>query len=232
MILGRFAIVVSSFVIAMAITGCSEDGAGPQGTLPPKTGSYWTFDRWSLDSNRQEQDKSLMTATVGETEASFGIESGLLRIDEVLDPNSFAIYLRYEPNGDLRVFHPFYYPRFITLPVGSKSDSVPLPLIDTSFTEQGTYYAQRMEGAAKYVGSEELEVAGRKLATEHVVLNVSSTGTVGSFTANLTGVMDFWYAPSIGYFAKIETWFDEDPLFGVSFDRGERRVLTTWSLKP
>lgn len=219
--------------LALAVVGCGDDGPAPQGSLPPKVGSTWTHDRWYLDSNRQAQDPGTLVATVRETGTSFGTESDLLRIEEATDndPDPISVYLRYEPNGDLRLLHPYFYPFFLTLPTGSKTDSIPLPGYDTTYVDAGTEYELRLSGTIRYAGAEELEAGGERLMTERIRISGESFTRVGANSSEQKVEIELWYAPSIGYFAKSEMWVEEGAFLGFLLDHGDRRVLKSWQLK-
>lgn len=221
-------------LILLTLIGCGDDGPAPQGSLPPKVGSTWTFDWQFLDSNKRARPAESLVATVLDTDAILEGEGGFFHVQEVFadDTNSNTVYLRYEPNGDLRVLHTSLYILPFTLPVGSKVDSITLPVYDTSFVESGVTFRSHYEGVVRYVGAEEVNVGNEKVGTEHFRIDIEAVSQAWGDPSSATATVDVWYAPSVGYFTMLDIWIDEDPLFGYSLDRGQRWTLKSWSLKP
>lgn len=222
-------------VLLLASAGCFDEPSSvseePPPLQSPKPGSAWTFARHVLDSSGSTVLEERLTAAVRETGMTFRGESGLHEVYEETKSRALPVYLRYQANGDVLLYHPLVYPLFITLPVGSKTRSAPLPTLDTSYVRNGVYNERRYEGEIRYAGSGSEKADGQEVMVEKTWLSTEWTTVTGNVSERRAATIQLEYAPSLGYFTYIGIWVEEPPFFPVSSSSGESRFLLEWQLE-
>lgn len=211
---------------ALVVAACSESPTSvePGPTVKPTVGSIYTHRSYTIDSTGNEEPGSskMITARVLATGQSYRSRSGLTLIEE----DGTGVYVHYDGNGDVSVFPSV--PDTVTsidwrdLPFGSRRTISEPPEITTVGTVTLT-----TTSITAFVAVETIETGGGPLVTQRIRNTQSLTVSTGALKRTTTVTLDMWYAPSIGYLAKITSDFQTDGSSGG----GKVQVLESFERK-
>lgn len=196
--------------------GCSKDDStvdpGTTTTTHPGVGSSYRYHDYSVDSLGAPIEGSDGDDTVNVVMAngSYGGKSGVTTFVDMATGDS--TFITYDASGDLFK--------------GETNDDGTLTWLRMPFAtsqtvdstleggDDTTHYVQNYKATS--LGSADVTVGSAKLSARKVRIQYSLVVT-GNDTMQTTGQADYYYIPSIGYFGKIDSQFDEQGIFGFSF---------------
>jgi hypothetical protein len=234
------------------ISGCSNSTSTttPPATNPnvsPKKGSSYLFTMYQTDSTGNKTG-----STMSDTATIIGDSLSLLgrtNVYSIVDGGDTSYY-RYTGNFDLEtyiqnsglpdiisvvgdsVFH-----RWITIPVTSHSASIIiLDSLDVSVTIPNVPLPipAKVHVVSDYVGADSLKLVSETIAVQHcrITVTVKSNSAFISPPVTLTYNRDLYFAPKLGYYAKVTTFMDIPTALGLQGSKsGSVQTLVTYNVK-
>ena len=211
---------------SLALAACTESPTSvePGPTVRPTVGSIYTYRSYRTDSTGKEVPGSsnTVTARVLATGQSYRSRSDLTVIEE----KAFELYVHYGADGDIAIFPSVpdttTSVEWIELPFGSRRTIVAPPVS----TSVGTTTITTTSNTS-FVSVEVIETSGGPLVAQRIKITQSLTVSIGGSKQTSTVTSNMWYAPSIGYLAKITSDFQTDGSSGG----GKVQVLESFERK-
>lgn len=222
--------------LALVVVSCSSnDPVSPQPTGDqPKTGSTFSFERFSTDPTTGEpisSTKLRYTATITQTGLTFLGKTNVSKmrtegIGEVTDA-----YIYYDPNGDFSVaaLYNNVPSGWVTWPVAShtKTENV---IADTTYSVGGISISNKATATTIYVGTETMVIGGKDVTVVKMVQTLESVVTSSGVSQTISLSQDGYFAPTIGFFAKTFNDGQLNPVSGEKME-GTLSVLVAYDRK-
>lgn len=221
----------------LIVAGCSDEPTtGPDvgGSGTPRAGSTYTMHRFDADTTGAPIAGSgdTIVTTLVATDGRFGGQTGVRVFTQGSDT---VAMIRDAGNGDL-----LYYPAWqgaalvgwITLPITTRS-STERVLRDTTIDLGGGHSGRsRVTLDVAYVSSHQVAVADRTIEAHEVRIRIVGVHPLTP-DQNLTETSTHTvrYAPSIGYFVRIETGESQQSPFSTITGPTAVSALTRYELK-
>ncbi len=190
-------------------SGCGGDTSGPgDGMIPvkPGVGSFYIYKGVSDDAGGSPATIRFDTISVRSTNATLQEMTGLISLWSTAT-RTFG-YMRYEGNGDLTMYEPRY-----------TGDST-AEMIATTFYPLGRHTSTQLNTDSTYISSgykvryDSLLYAGTQSLTVPAgtftvakVITVNDTRlytSTGAMTGRVREAWSYYFAPSIGFFIKVD----------------------------
>ena len=199
-----FAVAILSSCNSGAETTLNTGGGSAGIWTIPGIGTIYLFQDGDPNGSGQTQSTTLTVSSVGQHMNGKTNVVGLTETssDSSGSQNNGIFYYAIEPNGDISLRDSSSSGiKWTTYPTGSRT-TISDPRID-SITSFGEHIIQT--STRSYVASENVTTLAGTFAAIHITETSFSLfkDSIGSFADSSLNVSDFWFTPSIGFFAKV-----------------------------
>jgi len=230
-------IIVAAFAsISLILAACSSNTTTPTTVtvVQPKTGSTFTQEEFRTDTTTGApipSTRETFTYTLSRTGISFFGKSNVSELTNVEPTDTSTIYFNYESNGDVSMFvHTSETDgEWLLLPISSKTTST-VTVMDTTIDVFGLQMKMKSTMTTSYAGTENFTVKGQAVSTMKIKNVILSSVSFAGGNTESTSEASFYFAPSLGYFTKMETPVFIDPNTGEKAE-GSVSILIDYNLK-
>ena len=220
------------------LASCSKDD--PVTPNPPSTtyvkviaGSSFTYEKYETDSTgaKVAGTSETITETVLQTDMTRNGKSGVFMVVNNDPTGPDTSYFAYESNNDISLELSFSQselpPLWVKMPVASGGSVLSSNSVTVEHTP-GFVSVLTDSVTVSQVGSQNITVKGSSIATTKMKMSMRLTAT-GAIKYSFTVDTYVYYAPSLGYYVKMESAARPDPAGG--WIHGNAQVLTDYTLK-
>jgi hypothetical protein len=180
-----------------------DDGPGTSGETPG-VGSTYRFLRFEADTTGQQIGAGdTVVTTVTATNAQIAGQSAVHLFAQGSDT---VARIRYESNGDVLYNPGWSGTGWITLPIATKGTAERTIRDTTIDLGNGQTGRNRVTLTVSYGSSEQMTVGSESVAAHRIEISVVDVNPLSAeLTLTITREHTVWYAPTLGYFTRIQT---------------------------
>ncbi|MFZ1730477.1 MAG: hypothetical protein WBQ23_10355 [Bacteroidota bacterium] len=233
--------LILSLTLLFFLASCSEKDEPVTPTDPGTTyarmtaGSSFTFDRYETDSTGATLSGVITTVLdrVLQTDLAYQGKNGVCMIEDSSSSGIDTMYIAYETNNDIAMEMQLtdvgLPPLWVKIPVASGGNAV--SAVSTSVEISPGIMATVSDSiTVSLVGTENMTVKGNSIAVKKMNMSMHILATsAGIPLMDMTVQYYIYYAPSLGFYSKIE--IPARPDLAGGWVNGERLELVDYNLK-
>ncbi|MBK9246988.1 MAG: hypothetical protein IPM69_02475 [Ignavibacteria bacterium] len=229
---------MSVVLLVILLGACSKDSTpvGPDSLSysPPKAGSTFRFYSYATDTTNSlpiEFSRDTTIHTFLQIGMNFAGKTNVSKISQTSRNHSDSTYLNFETNGDISIYSILGNGRtaWVTVPIGSKT-TTSMVATDTITIVSGDSIRNKFSSEFSYIGTENLTINGKTLNVIKLKLTSIQSETKVGVTTTKTMDVFFYFAPTIGYYAKTDQPVQVPPWDDVKYE-GNIEILLDYILK-
>lgn len=201
--------VAALLTLVVILASCSDNPSNPANTtlIVPKTGSIFVMEEFKTDTTTGAPiDSTRDTVRYEVTQSGITLQgkSNVAVFSQDGDSAGYGPRFSYESNGDVGMFmqnSPTGSGIWVIFPIQSRT-SATITIMDTTYTLGPLTVHSTNKVKTEYIGTGTVTVKGQVINVVQVRMTTTSSVSAGLTSNETVSSGDFYFAPSLGFYAK------------------------------